>query len=184
MAKNKSNPKSKKSSQAIDTQGKKGFLGTNMKRVGMTLAAVLIGEIVEVAIERLMQKMSERHAVDKDDANSLSRENVEPADSQANSIKSTALKLQDKIEDVSFPLKDVLEAIRVAIRKNTPNLADVVDSLREIPQRSLQQSVGTAGNTAEMAVDGLVTTLRDVLDAIDLKESDKLPKKDKKKKTP
>jgi hypothetical protein len=87
------------------------------------------------------------------------------------------LKLQDNIEDVKLMMKDAVEAVSFVASKHAPTLTDVADKLKE----AAQQSTGIAGNEAQIAVEGIADTAKNVMSAIDPNDTDKHGKKGKKK---
>ncbi len=198
MAKKKSK-KNHLLDEAQGNQGVMGALGGNAKTIGATIVGALIGEVVEAAVERLIQKAGNgngRHA-DNDDESNASNQNAsnESRDSSkeetasqhhtaTNPIQSAAFGVQDNLSDVRLSMRDAIDAIRLAVGDVTPSFTDVMDTLKTTPKhskRSVQQSASHIGNTAKTAVQEAVSTAKSTVAELVPANSDPFSKRDKKK---
>lgn len=175
MAKKKSKKKGKLAKEQ-NQQGAANPLGLNVKEMGTALAGVIVGEIIQVAIDRLMQS-----------SNSPNKQiELDQGSHAGNPIQNATSTLQENISDTKPAVKDALQAVRSVVSEMTPDLGSIVGSLRDVAQQSTSSSVGTIENTAGRTVEGAVDTARTVVNAftadIDRNITKKKNKKDKKNK--
>lgn len=159
--------------------------GQSIKTAGMVLASVLLGQIIEAAIERLLQKFpahssSPAMAENGSNGQELSQTALHP-------IEQSGVTLAAEMGTSPLGVQDVVEAVRDAVRDVTPTLDEVMDTLKAGTWRSVQQAVGTAGNTTMTAVEGAVSGAKTLIDRLHPTEpvssnkSGKKKRKDKKK---
>lgn len=173
MTKKKSkNKNAKLSKKALKKQG----AGIDLQQVGATLAGAVVGGVMEAAVERLTQKVSENKPGD-DSKNHRHSSNV---------IKQTAhdrphpiSKLQDAVEEAKPMAKDAIGTVRASAADLTPNLAD---GLREVAQQPIQQSVELVENQTERVIAGVANAAKNAASALQLDKANKPDKKDKKAK--
>lgn len=166
MGKNKLKQKSKDVIDTISNQKTLDTLGSTTKQVASTLATVLIGEIVTIAIDRLIYKVSDIQAVKETNEPASKIDNKEinkPLEESAESIQETTLSLRNSIEETSPLLQYLIAAMRESISDITPTLAEVVDSLKAQPGRSLQQAMVAIGDSSEINAETVASSLRNTI---------------------
>lgn len=177
MAKKKSKNKRKKLAKERNQGGEKG-VGANLRQAGTVAAAAIVGEIVEATVERLIRKAAHSKAA------SGSNGADQHSGHHRGVIEGATSKLQDGVRDVKPTVKDAAEAVRDSVGEIRPTLDDVAGSLKEAAQETLQRSLAIAA-PAEMTLESVVDTTKNVIGAVsqtNAGKSDKKRKKNKKKK--
>lgn len=184
MAKKKSKKKHKKEkgTKKKDSQISSALDQSNIKNLGIMFASLLIGQIVESAIERLLQKNSSpttstsvpETPQNGSEATTLSHSIPHP-------VASSVLTLDQESGASQLELKDVVEAVRVAVQEMTPTLDDVVHELKTSAWQSVQQAVRTAETKTGIAVKGAVSSAKSLMENLNPNETSILNKPSKKK---
>jgi hypothetical protein len=169
MAKKKSKKKHKKIGKA---QGQALDQG-NIKNVGIMIASVLMLQIVEAAIDRLLQKLPSQ--------TSLPANTETDRQELSYSIESSALTLGNEMGVSPLDVKDLVEAVRATIRDMSPTVDDLATLLKSGAWRTVQQAVGTAGTTTKTAVEEVVSGARTFIDKLKSSEAEVQSKSGKKK---
>ena len=165
-----------------DQQGEATVLGANVKDIGMALAGVLVGEVVQIAIDRLL------HANHSKPTQTGDNHDSQPG--HHNPIEQATSTLHSSFDDTKPVIRDALHAVRSVVSEMTPDLNDVLGNLKDITQRSALSSVETVENTTGRTIGGAVdtakTTAKTVINAlnadVDRNSSKKKGKKKKNKK--
>lgn len=186
MAKKKSKKKRNKIAKDQSRQKSQNLAGDSVKNAGLVLASLLIGQIVEAAIERLLRQFP-NHAPAT--ANATTHVTPEPAQpsrngqelphAMAHPVESSLSALRPGTAQPG--VKDLIEAVRAAVRDVTPTLEDAVGILKTNTWQSVQQAVGTAGSTTKTAVEGAVSSAKTLIDQLTPTETDGHGKSGKKK---
>ncbi|MBD0267406.1 MAG: hypothetical protein ICV77_03835 [Cyanobacteria bacterium Co-bin8] len=160
-------------------------LGVDVRQLGVTVAGVIVGELVQAATQRLTQK-SEESDSSKDGTNGSDRLNP------VKSVKSVATKAGDQIEDVGSTVGNAAHSVQASASDLAPYLGDLVGILQDAGQRLKDKSVNGLSNSPESIVQGITTSARNAIDALTpdkpqnslskSKKSKKSKKKGKKKK--
>jgi hypothetical protein len=181
MAKKKSKKKHKKVPKSQDSQANQDFVEGSLKDFGILLASLLIGQIVEAAIERLLHKVPSPNASTAI-ANPVDNESnlPDPSHSISPIVAGSVLALEQE-EAVNLGMKDLIEAVRDAVREVTPTLEDVAGGLRTSTLQTVQQAVGTAGNKTKTVVEGAVSSAKSLMDKLTPSDTDTGKKLSKKK---
>jgi hypothetical protein len=178
MAK-KSKNKRKKLANERNNGGGKRALGASLRQAGAVATVALVGEIVEATVERLVQRAS-RSKTAKGNHNSSDHPSKHHEQGMIAEATST---LQDGIErakDIKPTVRDAAGAAKDSLDDIRPTLNDVADSLKEAAQETIQQSLAVA-NPADMTLESVVDTAKNVISAVSLTDSGKSDKKGKKK---
>lgn len=185
MAKKKSKKKHNKIAKDQSRQKSQNLAGDSVKNAGLVLASLLIGQIVEAAIERLLRQFP-NHAPT---ANATTHATPEPAQPSRNGqelphaiahpVESSLSALSPRTAQPG--VKDLIEAVRAAVQDVTPTLEDAVGILKTNTWQSVQQAVGTAGSTTKTAVEGAVSSAKTLLDQLTPTETGGRGKSGKKK---
>jgi len=166
MAKQKSKKKDdvKKKDNGVD------IFGVDARKVGVAVAGILIGEIVEAAVQRLGEKQ-----VGLDDSDSKD----DSGNGHSNPLKNAASQVGEQVEEVGSSAKDTADAIRASAGNVTLNLSDVVDVLRDAGQRLKEKSADTISSSSGNVVENVSSGATAVLDRVlpDTKKSKKGKKK-------
>lgn len=189
MAKKKSKKKHKKATKHQGSQTSQDFVEGGVKNFGILLASLLIGQIVEAAIERLLHKVPNSSASTATANSAENGRNVpDPSHSiapiVASSIVGSGLALEQEGEAVKLGIRDVIEAVRDVVREVTPTLEDVASGLKTGTLQTVQQAVGTAGNQTKTVVEDAVSSAKSLVDKLTPGDTDtgrKLSKKKHKK---
>jgi len=191
MAKNKKNKgKGTKFSKEKDGFAGAGTLGTNVKQLGTTIAGVLISEVVEAVVEKLVERFdsNQNHAsaaLDKGTDNTITG-SITSVDTHragiAQPLTDTPTPLQSETnEDVKPSVQEAVEVIKETVSDFTPSLADVVNALKDRSRRSLQESFDAATSKAGLTLDTAADTAREVVQVLNTGNSSRKGKKGKKK---
>jgi hypothetical protein len=155
-------------------------MGANAKTIGTTIAGVLIGEIIEAAVERLVQKNKTTSTNASDEV--TADENGDRPDGVA-VVQNAALGIQDNLDDVKPAVREAIATIKAAVSNVTPKIADVVDALKTAPQQSqqsIQHSASGIGNMTKAVMREAVNTAKGAV-AVASDKSELVTKKGKKK---
>ncbi|MBD2081779.1 hypothetical protein [Leptolyngbya sp. FACHB-17] len=188
MTKKKSKKKHNKKAKDKETKDQKNqtrldSAGQGIKTAGMVMASVLLGQIIEAAIERLLQKFPAHAPLPATAENGSNGQEL--PHTIAHPVEQPGMTLASGMGASPLGVQDVIEAVRDAVRDVAPTLDDVVDTLKVGTWRSVQQAVGTAGNTTMTAVEGAVSGAKTLIDKLHPTEpvaSKKLGKKKRKDK--
>lgn len=165
--------KLEKDCASVDTNG----VGSNVQQIGATLAAVLIGEIVEAATAQLVQKFTQ------------------PSNSVTSGLKNHSdnakLNLEGHLKDVTPTVTDGVSFARSAMAAAAPDMDDIVAVLKDVGQRLKQRSMDALENSSNSPGDLLASIMSNTSNAISglnskttstLENLDKGSKKGKRKK--
>lgn len=178
MAKLMAKPKPK--NQSLKSFNHSGTLNDTVKRLGTVLINVLIAELIEAAIERVMQKMV--HSDESDQTNgSHDKAMVAEDRGERSRLKSATVSLQDKWDSASPAMRDAIDAVRVAIREITPDWTEVTQLLQELTQQSWTPSPEAAPRT-DQVMDNATGAMRTVMDNFRASDDRPVAKKRKSKK--
>jgi hypothetical protein len=155
----KTNTKNKKSSKGT------GILSSSLKNAGMAIVSTLVGEIVAIAVQRLLAKNSENDTVDNE--NDIVRESH---DDHHKPIQATTSKLQDTIASVKSTASEQKHSV-----------TDLVDALKEATQQVLEKSVHGIKNESQITASSVIDTAKNAIEVISTSNGDKSKKKGKKK---
>lgn len=167
--------------QAQSNQGIANAVGANAKTIGTTIAGVLIGELIEAAVERLVQKNRTTSTADASDEDTT-HENGDRL-GVVDVVQSAAIGVQDNLDDVKPAVREAIAAIRSVVSEVTPKLADVIDALKTAPQQSqqsIQHSASGIGNMTKTVMREAVNTAKSAV-AVASDENEQGIKKGKKK---
>lgn len=168
--------KGKKLKRKKDSTGGMGVSVKNARALGTTIAGVLIGEIVETAVERMLQKASATNSDgDKGDDDRNQQDSDHPNIAQAG-----VAALKENLEDLPS-VKDAADAVKAVVGEVTPRMTDVVDVLREAGQRSLNRSRDSLEATTQNATHGIGDAAKTLVGAVSSASPDFDGKKSKKK---
>lgn len=169
MAKKKSKKKHKK----IDKTQVQALDQGNFKNIGIMIASVLMLQVVEAAIDRLLQKLPSQPPLPAN-AETDTQEPSYP-------IESSTLAIGNEIGTLPLDVKDLVEAVRATVRDMSPTMDDLATLLKSGTWRTVQQAVGTAGTTTKTAVEGAVSGARTFIDQFKSSEAEVQSKSGKKK---
>lgn len=164
-----------------NSSGIMSAMGANAKTIGTTIAGVLIGEIIEAAVEHLVQK-SKTTSTDHPSDKATDDENGDRP-GMVGVVQSAAVGIQDNLDDVKPAVREAIATIRSAVSDATPKLADVIDALKAAPkqsQRSIQHSASGVGDMTKAVMKEAVNTAKSAV-AVASDKNDQGTKKGKKK---
>jgi hypothetical protein len=154
MSKKKSK-KRKKLAREQDGHTEMGALGTRVKNVGTTVAGVLIGEVVEAAVEELLKRFPNASGSNNTHPQNVSHKN-------GDRLHSTVSKLQDSIEDAELDAPDVVDTIKASAAHIQPGLIDTIEKLKD----ATQQPAEAVKATTQTTVADAVNVAKSVIDAV------------------
>jgi predicted phage tail protein len=165
----KSNTRNKKLASSKDGAN---ILSSGLKNAGMALVSTLIGEIVAIAVQRLLEKNSHKDIIDNE--SELVRESVDSQQKELhdepNPIQANTSKLQDTVAAVKSTASEPKHAV-----------TDIIDALKEATQQVLANSVHGIKNESEITANSLINTAKNAIDIINPSNEDRSQKKGKKK---
>jgi phage-related protein len=161
-------------------KGGRGFLGGVLGNAGASIISMIIGAIVEVAVQKLLDKAVNTQTTD-DDRISKESHSTEKHHSHSAPVKGTTSTLQDNFDDVKLSLKDAIEAVSSVANENTPSLKGLVDNIKDVILNSVERSKSTVSNKSKLAFENVAGTSQNVVDNL-IEVPDKQTKKKKNKK--
>jgi hypothetical protein len=159
--------------------GGKGLLGGVLGNAGATVVSMIVGAIVEVAVQKLLDKAVSTQIAD-DDRHSQDSHSAEKHHHN-DTFKSTTSTLQNNFDDVKLSLKDAIEAVSSVTNENTPSLKGLVDNIKDVLLNSVERSKKTVRDKSKLAMAGVADTTQNVVDDL-IEAPDKQKKKEKKNK--
>ncbi|GAB4367984.1 MAG: hypothetical protein Kow00121_06700 [Elainellaceae cyanobacterium] len=167
----------KKNQNSTDNGNNLNVLGVDAKQVGATLAGVLIGELVEAATERLMERITNH----KDHSDHKKTNGI-----GTTSIQLAASKVADQLEDAGSSVTSKSQSVRSSVGQLTPDMTNVIEVLRDAGQRLKENSINNLSNSPESLAEGITDSAKgaiaNVAASIDLSALSQSGKKGKKKK--
>jgi hypothetical protein len=166
-----------------DTNG----IGSNVQQIGATLAAVLIGEIVEAATAQLVQKFTQP-------SNSVThgpKDHPNLREDKSHLAENAKLNLEGHLKDVAPTVTDGVSFARSAMAAAAPDMDDIVAVLKDVGQRLKQKSMDALESSPNSPGDLLASIMSNTSNAISglnskttstLENLDKGSKKGKRKK--
>ena len=177
----------KKSAKKQSKDSSNEILGIDAKQLGVTVAGLIVGELVQAATQRLI----ERSTGSEDDGNGNDEDGgrLQPV----NSVKSAAAKAGSRIEEAGSAVGDTAQTVQASAGNVAPYLGELVDVLQDVGQRLKEKSVSSLSDSPDAIADSITTTARNALGALTSngslavldksnKKSSKSKKKGKKKK--
>jgi hypothetical protein len=141
------------------------ILGASIKNAGLAIVSTLIGEIVAIAVQKLLAKNSQNDTVDNE-SDLVSEGN----DDRQNPIQATTSKLQDTVA-----------AVKSTTSEQKHTVTDLVDALKEATQQVLHNSVNGIKNESQITANTLIDTAKNAIEVINTSDRNKSKKKGKKK---
>lgn len=159
-----------KAAQVQGDQSGANRMGTNAQRIGTALAGVLLAEIVEVAVERLLQKRR------------TTKNDSDDAQSNSNVLQQASAGVQDTVGEVKPAVSDVVDVVRSILTEFSPGLMDTADSLKNTAGQAINQTVSTEKDIAKKVSNDVVDKAQRVVNTVRQSGVAVLDQKDKKKK--
>jgi hypothetical protein len=160
-------------------KGGKGLLGGVLGNAGATVVSMIVGAIVEVAVQKLLDKAVSTQTAD-DERNSQDSHSAEKHHHN-DTFKSTTSTLENNFDDVKLSLKDAIEAVSSLTNENTPSLKGLVDNLKDVVLNSVERSKNTVKDKSKLAMAGVAGTTQNIVDNF-IEAPNKQKKKEKKNK--
>jgi len=160
------------------------IFGVDARQIGAAVAGIVIGEIVEAAVQRFGEQHSGLDGADDTSDNHKSNNH------KSNPLKNVASQVEDRFEDAGASAKDTAETIRASAGDTPLNMSDVVDVLRDAGERLKDRSSNAISTSSGIVADSVSNRATAVLDRVlpdsnlsdKLKKDHKHSKKSKKKK--
>jgi hypothetical protein len=146
MAKKKHKAKNSQSNQAVSPRSRKKVLGIDVRDLGAAIAAAVIGEIAQVAI----QKANRTSGSDSDQHNT-------PADAAHHSLQNTVDSVKEAF--TSDPLQHGAAVVAGALNQINPALGKLATAVKDTTETTGQ----SVGHTADQVSDTVIDTVGDTL---------------------
>lgn len=143
----------------------KNLLGSSLKNAGMAVVSTVIGEIIAIAVQKLIEKNSQNDTVDNENESIRESSHDRPVPIQATTSK----------------LQDTVAAVKSTANEQKHTVTDLANALKEATQQVLEKSVYGIKNESQITANSLIDTAKNAIDIINPIDSKKPNKKGKKK---
>lgn len=170
--------KKKSKKDGVQKKQKQGGL-VDTKRIGTAVAGVLVGELVNAAVQKLSQKALNANGSDAD---------KETGKDNPNLLQNVASEVGDRVGKIERSAGNTAEAVRLSASNLTVNLSDVIEVLQDTGEQLKEQSADVISTSSEAILgnvsQGAVALLARVIpDTQKKSKKDHKGKKSKKKKS-
>jgi hypothetical protein len=151
----------KKSAKKQSKDSSNGILdGIDAKQLGVTVAGLIVGELVQVATQRLIERGTNSEDDEQGDDDEENR--LQPV----NAVKSVATQAGSQIKSAGSTVGDTAQTVQASASNVAPYLGELVDVLQDVGQRLKEKSVSSLSDSPDAIADSITTTARNALGAL------------------